>query len=821
MPAIPIWKPDRQGFICHWLVSGPVSGEVDTSDPALPADQFAREDALRAALAKRPRPVDLPDHVRADAPGRLGCGWRFVGGRDGAFVNLSAFYPTLCALRFDAAAALVAPGQMSFEAVLWSYAAAVVWMNGEPVGEIPAPRYAPIQRVPLRLNLREGANLLYVACETIGVRDTRSVFAVQLIAPPDGLQIALPDTGLTREVAPRLALLEGAALDGDCLRLPAPAPDGTRYAFMGGFEPDYARARRPVQWFDAAGRTALPLSEGQVWVTLELATSCGPLTRRFERTEQVKPVLLGRPADAGANLRRILSRIADVESLNRDDGAFGFAISNLLARRALGRMLPDDDARFDDMLDLIERRVDCADFLVCGLIRWLKNYPVSDATKARVRDVLLNFRYWMDMDGADAMCFWSENHALMFYSCAMLCGEMYPDDTFSLARRTGRALSEWGRGRVREWLDDVESNGFEEFNSAVYMVLTFVALLNLVDYAEHDIADRASRVADRLLRTLAQHTFRGGFIAPMGRVYRGVLYPFAQGAMALMNLADGGQPWDYGEGWLGFFATSRYRLPEDLERLMAEPVSASYTSGNARIILEKREDWCLTSVACPREPYRRWPVAASAAAGHDWVKTCNERFHGTTDFRPGAFGYQQHLWTAALDGAAILFANHPGATGESGDMRPGYWHGNGVFPAVRQQGNLLGAIYRIPESHPIHYIHLYAPRCRFDSVERDGQWLFLTKGRGHIGFWSSRSFESWTGVNADCEYRFYGDDIACLCVCGGREYASPEAFKTYCRGLAPIYENGALRGDKLVFIRVRKQGTGNADCIPRQPRLPF
>ena len=91
MRAFPAWKSDRQGFVCHWLVSGPALGEVDAYGAPLPGEQFAREDALRAALAQRPRPARVPDHIRADVPSRLNCPWRFVGGRDGAFVNLSAF----------------------------------------------------------------------------------------------------------------------------------------------------------------------------------------------------------------------------------------------------------------------------------------------------------------------------------------------------------------------------------------------------------------------------------------------------------------------------------------------------------------------------------------------------------------------------------------------------------------------------------------------------------------------------------------------------------------------------------------------------------
>ena len=789
MSTSTLWPPDRQGYICHWLAAGPLLGAVDAT--RVTGDQFAREAGLRAAIANRRRPTP-PDAIRANAPGRLGVPWRFCGGRDGAFVNLSAFYPSMHSVRFDAATALVVPEPTRVDAVVWTYAAADVFLNGAFVGGVDAPRYAPIQRATVPLDLRAGENLLYIACETLGARDTRSVVGVQIQSPPDGLRVTLPDADCARAVSPALALLESARIAGDALHLAAPAPEGTRYSYLGGFEPDYAVARRLVEWTDISGQVEIPLRDGEAWVTLEVPTPYGPLSRRLERTEQVTPILLGPAPDADANLRRILSRIADVESLNRDDGAFGFPISNILARKYLAQASDGDAALFDGMLDLIERRVDCADFLMSGLIRYLREYPVPAATTARIRRIMLGWRYWMDMDGADGMCFWSENHSLMFYSCAMFCGAMYPDDRFTLANMTGRALSAWGRARVAAWLSDAEERGFEEFNSAVYMCLTFVALLNLVDYADKAISARAARVADDLLRGLARHTFRGGFIAPMGRVYRGVLYPFAQGAMALMNLADGEQPYDFGEGWLGFYATSRYRLPDDLKALMASPASLTYTTGNARIVLEKRADWCLTSVACPREPFERWPRVESDDGTHAYAKSRNEHFHGTTDFRPGGFGYQQHLWTAALDGAAILFANHPGATSEDGDMRPGYWHGNGAFPAISQRENTLGAIYRIPDAHPIRYIHVYAPRCRFDAFGFEGQWLFASRERGFVGFWTSGTMEPWTGVNADCEWRVYGDDIAALCVCGGSEFADLPAFKAHCRALDPRYGGNTL-----------------------------
>lgn len=797
------WTLDEQGYVCHWLVAGPALEEgPDASAANIPApragrpgeaapegarDQFSLEIALRSRIAA---PADLPpEALRVDpaVPGRLGLPWRFMGGRDGAFVNLSDFYARPCRVRFDAMTRVLAPADMTLDAVIWSYAAAAVYLNGAYVGGIDAPAYKPIRRSALRLSLRAGENAIYVACEALGVRDTRSVAALQFPSGGEALRVSPPGA---EGVAPALALLEGARPDGDGLRLPSPAPAGTRLRLAGGFEPDYAKAVLPPAWTDVSGLTALPLPPDAPWATLEVPTPLGPLARRFERTERILPQYTRPVPDIGANRLLIQRRIAAVESLNR--GGFGFPLSNILARKAVGLSTEKDDALLEETLELIDRRVDCADFMVCALVRYLREYPVSDALAARVRAVLLNWRYWMDMEGSDGMCFWSENHALMFYSCAMFCGGMYPDDRFPRAGMTGRELSAWGRKRVLEWLDDVERWGFEEFLSAVYMCVTFAALINLIDYAEPEISARAARLTDGLLERLALHTWKGGFIAPMGRVYRGALYPFSQGVMALMNLIDPAQPYDFGEGWLGFYATSKYRPPEGLAEKMAAPASLSYVTGNARIVLEKREDWCLTSVAIPREPFERWPREGLEADSHGAVKAWNERFHGTTRFVPGGWGYQQHLWYAALDGAAVAFVNHPGAASEEGDMRPGYWHGNGVFPALRQQGGTLGMIYRIPQAHPLRYVHAYFPKCRFDAFRRQGNWLLAGKGRGYIGLWLSAPVRPWSGVNFDCEWRAYGDDVAGLCVCGGREFESLDAFAVHCRGLSPEYKDGVL-----------------------------
>ena len=794
------WQLDREDFVQHYLVSGPKIEPF--SSTARDTNQLRYEGYLRSVVAEH-EAVRNAAEIRTDENSRLGMPWRFQGGTDCAFVNLSEFYPTMQRVRFDAVTVLYVPHAVRVRAVLWGYTAADLYLNGERVASLEEPVYKPIQRRETGLNLREGRNTVYLACETLGVRDTRSTVGLQLTDAPEELRVALPEERRTEETAAALSFLEEAQLEADRIRFARPAPAGTAWARI-HHNPDYTQARKPLQWQSAEGKTEIPLSAGDAYIAVETEAGGERIRRTFERTEQIRPQYVKPTPSREENLKIILKRIAEVESLDR--GEFGFPIANMLARKALGMQHERDAEWMKDMLALIDRRVDCADFLVCGLIRYLKNYEVDEETGKQIRRTLTGWRYWMDQDGFDGMCFWSENHCLMFYTSAMLAGEMYPEDEFPLAGRRGRELSEWGRSRVLDWLQDVETWGFEEFHSTVYTCVTFAALLNVIDYAEPEISRRAADVTDKMLRSMADHTFRGGIIAPQGRVYRGALYPFRAGAMALMNLADPEQPYDYGEGWLGFYATSGYRFPEDLKERMERTASLDYVTGNARIRLEKQEDWCLTSVQIPREPFVRWEnetrKPGADASSHAFVKSYNECFHGTTCFQPGCYGYQQHLWYAALDGEAAVFIQHPGSASEGGDMRPGYWHGNGVFPAMRQEGAVLGMIWRIPEEHPFHYIHLYCPECRFDEARREGSWLLLRKNNGYIGLWASAAFEPWTGMNTGCEQRIWGRETACLCVCAGRETENLEAFAEKCREMRPVYdpETGELRAGAYRLI---------------------
>lgn len=751
-------------------------------DDSVDRDQLRYENYLRSKVAVR----------NTEYPGAFQSGsrWHCFYSHGSPFVDFSTFYSTLSYVSFDAVSSIVSDRARTCRMTLWTYGAVDVWVNGRKAVQCDVPVYKPITKRGFIAELKEGENEIYARLQNLGVRDTRNLFAIE-VADDAGLSFSLPPCSEREELLATISFLDGITLRDGFLSFPS-ARDGVSVGSDSG-SPDFAKVRTKTAWEDVSGKESYRLHDDCSIYHVKVSVGAHTLKRTIEDISSVKPEYSG-AASWEDNFRKKLQTIAGVEGQSRG-GKFGFYIQNILARKALGIENPRDREYFLTTLDQIERRFDCSDFLVSGVIRYMKNYPVDPELKARIDEVFLNYRFWMTMEGSDAMCFWSENHSLLFYSSAMIVGAMYPDSYFPRAKMTGKELSSFGRRLVLEWFDDFEEYGFEEFLSTVYMNVTFACLLNIIDYADKEISDKGRKAADLMLEELSLHTFDGAIIAPMGRVYRGVINPVRQGAQSLINLVNPDVPTTYGEGWLSYYATSSYQIPDGLASLMEDAVDTSYSTGNACVFIRKSKDYILTSVASPRRDGRkRWTnvmlsgVRASEDT-HAYTKSFNERFHGTTCFEPGVYGYQQHMWSVALSSEALVFVNHPGAFSDSSSSRPGYWYGNGVMPAIHQEGRMLGAVYSIPDSHPVHFTHVFLPECKFDEIIRDGAWLFARKGEGFLGLWASGDLVPYDDQLIDSELRLYEDDAAYLVIVGSSaEDGSFRAFMDNAVSSNPVFD---------------------------------
>jgi hypothetical protein len=786
-------KLNKQGFITHYMISGPKLSPF--MDDTVDTNQLRYEKYLRSILPNHN--LNCPeDQIIIGKNSELGMPWQYYYSFGNWFVDQSNFYSLLNKVELVAAVNLFVEEDIEVSAYLWSYAAMDVWLNKEHICMIENPVYKPIAQQKMIMKLHSGENRIYVRMQNLGVRDTRNIFGIQILNNQEQIFVRLPDCENVKSYISIDNWLSDIKLIGNTLIFPAAAPLGAVLVYDSR-NVDLTLADKRYVNRDITGLECVELDKNYPYIIISVLVGEQILSRKFEIIENIQP-LYAPFTTVEQNLENIYNCIADIVKFDRGNNC-GFSMLSILARGAVHRKRQDDIANIYETLNQIESRIDCSDFLVSALIRYIKNYDVDEQMSERIKTVLLNYRYWMDQIGSDGMCFWSENHSLMFYISAMNAGQMYPDSIFTRANKTGSQMYEIGRSKVLEWIEDIEDRGFEEFLSSGYTCVTFAALLNTMDYSDDQISNRATKITDNMFRILAEHTFKGSVIAPQGRVYRDVLYPFEQGVQSLINMLNPQTAYTCGEGWLAFYATSNYKLPNDLVDLMQTPLIKNYQTGNALICLNKNEDYIMTSVQSPREDsgFSRWKNLSFEPNininSHTYVKSLNERFHGTTCFEPGVYGYQQHMWYAALELDTVVFVNHPGGTCDATSMRPGYWFGNGIMPAIKQLGQVIGSIYLIPQHYPIHFTHIHWANARFEQMKQDGQWLVGKKGNGYIGIWCSDVKEPYNDQLFNVEYRVYSDNVAYLCICSScSECDSLESFLLFCKHHQPEYNKETL-----------------------------
>jgi len=777
---------DRLGFLRHWLVTGPC--ETPYQGPA------QNENILRLA-ALDPRYIQPPPVAQLHAPGPFGALWHYHYAGANCFIEHSAFFfqPTL--IDSWAYAEIMAAEPMPRSVRFWAAGGADLWLNGVHLARVAITRYMQPDFRPLILSLHRGINKLHVRLQAFGVRDTRILFGVQF---PDtaGLRGHLGGSDAIERSA---HWLNSVRTQGrDTLLASAPAPEGVSVSI-----PSVLATTWP------AGTTRFSLGPAQPFdVSVRVAADGQAIERRLEIPANFAHFAQALPIDRGLALLNYTARSADAAATL--DGKQQHL--PLLARRVLGESSPADPQAFNSIIATIDRREDCADFALATLLRMMVLGLATAEESAEIGRAALAFRYGMDEPGADAMCFWSENHSLLFHGCQIIAGRLYPDAIFLNSQRSGLAQATLGAARCREWLERIERRGLEEFNSSTYIPITLAALLNIVDFSgDPNLASRCSAITDQIYAHLASHAFRGMVISPQGRVYRNVLYPEESGTQALVSYATSEVPLVYPDcsngppNWTGgyviFLASSpKYRPPASIATRIGQPVTQCYRQADVEIVLHKTHDYVLSSLAIP----------ASFA----------EPNGQPVGLQPGGAGYQQHLWQVTLGPNCHIFVNHPGCSHDGGQARPSYWYGNGVMPRLRQRQGILQAIFNIPdgsivptyrpahdwdwnafaggschpyEIYPIPFTHAHWPTDAFDHHETRGNWVFGRKDGGCIGLWSSVPLELHHDVLTGRELRAWSCRGAWVVICGSlSEHSSFEAFIESCLARQPHFDATTL-----------------------------
>ena len=352
-------------------------------------------------------------------------------------------------------------------------------------------------------------------------------------------------------------------------------------------------------------------------------------------------------------------------------------------------------------IDFINQRCDCSDFYLCYLIYIVRHFrDLPPALLTALENCILSFRYWMDEPGNDGMCFWSENHSLMFHSCQLLAGELYPERIFTCSELHGREMVLKAKNLLRKWFDRFFRIGFAEWNSPPYLPIDSLGFSSLYAMAEdEEVKVWAGRGLDYIFRLLAITSISGVFSTTSGRTYLKELMGNHSNCPSFMNwIGYGtGNESHAGKGVVSLCLGNYEPDPENLElavlgRGRALWSKASYgESGYANITVWKTSEYLL-----------------SAANG----------------FKAGMSGKQEDVVHAVVSADEHIWINHPGEFALFGKARPSYWAGSGVLPRVYQYKAFASVYFAIPESYPVDFTHCYWPSFEFRRTLYSGSWAF-------------------------------------------------------------------------------------------------
>ena len=776
----------RHGYVHNWLVAGPYTTAVKDLEQFQGPDfklQIARQNYRKLSEIHEP-----PIEKGSFQVGEQELTWRYHRCLDDHFVDLSTFYHTTHYLRSWAYCQVEAREAGEVTLTLTSNGPADVWINGQHTHRQEHFSHQDPRSVSFEATLQEGWNEVLVRFEEVAARECPYVVALHVAGLGEEAAIRVPT--YIEHVETRQLLeetFEQAHTELDVVY------KGEEVTFHWADDLE-RRVHYCYQVQDQRNRIYL---EGQLVAEAGATINAGQPSAQWEGDYYI--VLRPLPEQYYIHNiryeRRIPVAVLDHAYSTQPYGTYSerrrealqhaaeheLGLYSEIAKLEIGRWANVDDDVVLAAVERINNREDCSDFYLVGILGMLYRYAGRSTFPSTLRDPLeacvLNFKYWHDEPGADAMCYTTENHSILFHACEVLAGQRYPDRVFGNAGETGEWHREKGERLALEWLRQRGTTGFSEWDSNCYFEEDLLALSHLHDLAESDeLRELAAVVMDKMLFTMAVNSFKGVFGSTHGRTYAALIKGGRlEATSGIGRLLWGLGVWnDHVRGTVAL-ACSQYELP-----LMIAQIAADTSE-----IWHKEQHPGVNKVT---------------------YRTADYMLCSAQDYHPGEKGYQQHVWQATLGPDAVVFVTHPPCASAEGAHRPNFWHGNYVLPRVAHWKDVLIAIHELPEDDWMGFTHAYFPVHAFDEYElRDG-WAFARAGEGYLALKAARGLDLVkSGPSAYRELRSYGPQNVWLCHMGradgdgsfGEFQEKVLALDVRLDGLSA--ECDTLRGERIAF----------------------
>jgi hypothetical protein len=658
---------------------------------------------------------------------------------DDTGVDLSYFWSTPTHVSAFASTVLIAEsaGSRNVEAITCGGLA--LWLNGELVW-----RFEPFTRNTentgsFPLNLAKGENRLDVYWDDMAERDTAFLFRL-ICTDSAGLEQAVPVRLGTEPLLRKVEqAMEGLAFARNHFTSGEVMVQCKNPCERESFRIDFTGATEENAKTGKFFKSTAVFEPGKNSASLGAVEDFPLGFLRFWTQTQVEDIVIGRfitmeshplalyPQTASTVAERKNQALAFLAKYGEENG------NRAIAMLYSGGPIEDIERLLYAQLDFINARSDCSDFYLILFPHVMRVFKDDDRLSPKMREAIkqciLNFRYWVDEPGNDVMWFFSENHALLFHICQLLCGELYPDEVFTNSGLTGREMQKKAEDRLAHWFDTFFAEGFTEWNSPAYLPIDSLGFACLYDGTKNlELKAKAKKGLDFIYYCMAVFGLDGCFASTAGRTYLKELMGNYSNCTSFMSYIG------YGTGNMGH-------------------------AGKGSLPL------CFSGYEPPAE-YARWQRPApkeallcqSTQGLHGFVDLYCYKTHGfvlasACDFRPGEHGHQENPIQLTFSAVAQLWINHPGELALYGSGRPSYWAGNGVLPRVNQYKGFASVIFDIPPEHPVGFTHVYFPAMEFHDYRHEGNWLFGEEGGYYCGVYSACGLERQeTGPNRDREF---------------------------------------------------------------------
>ncbi|MDF2723303.1 MAG: hypothetical protein K0Q59_2978, partial [Paenibacillus sp.] len=767
----------RHQVINRWLVSGiltrkvrfePMTMEGDINDWLIKGFSIHENpcrkefvDARRASEPELPyaQPPAIGDNVSL---WETEAAWQIYFPWGNSRVEESGFYYVPTHMLRYAYTVVVSPVAHSAVFNLKTCGSVALWVNGRRVCDFTPFTRNIEQQTQVEIKLSAGVNELVVCHEDLAERDTLYHYTLEYTGS-ESLEIRLPlpesesaEAVLAMEEAFRQAYFPKDSITDDEIAIVFDRPFDRTVEFDVSYRSFFSGAsaiRREL----AVGKTDLVLGHTTDFSIdykyFEVSTMVGkavirklfgielhnsrfqPETSLQMTVQERKQVALECVAAIG--IPNIHTAIANLKTGGAPEKSREMILNGLIG---------------------IRERQDCADFYLITLFRFWRDYRDSglfdDSFWSEVKETILGFRYWIDEPGDDVMWFFSENHALLFHSCQLLAGQLFPEDMFSNSGETGTKRQAKAERLLVDWFERFLAEGLAEWNSSAYIPIDFLGLIQLYDLAELPILrEQAKKAMDLLYSYMMAEGHQGCLSSTFGRSYeKEQLGNHAAGTTSLIWVG-------YGVGNVNSTSfnvsvyLSDYEPPQQLAELAKlnpqEELEFQLEQGKdgyAKLIHYRTSSFVLSSIS---------------------------------DFRAGQRGYQEHVLQLAFSPEAQIWVNHPGEIYAHGSGRPSFWAGNGYLPKVGQYKGLGVMLFDIAPDHDAGYTHAYFPVYAFDRVEfRGGSWVFAERERAYAALYAAGGLEpTLSGINRGRELVSSGRrNVWLVRAADAGEFASFEQF---------------------------------------------